>query len=57
MYYNLVLTLYIKGLMLKAVATIFIIFTTISKWLKALVTSSIFIEVILLGVRSLKAVK
>ena len=45
-YYNLALTLYIKGLVLKAVIAISITFTTINKWLKAL-----------LGVRSLKAIK
>ena len=56
-YYNLVLVLYIKGLVLKAVIAIFIIFTTISKWLKALLASFIFIEVALSGVKSLKAVK
>ena len=56
-YYNLVLILYIKGLVLKVVIAISIISITINKWLKALLASSIFIEVALLGVRSLKAIK
>ena len=56
-YYNLVLILYIKGLVLKAVIAISIIFTTVSKWLKALLASSIFIKVALLGIRSPKAIK
>ena len=46
-YYNLVLVLYIKGLILKAVIVIFIIFTTINKWLEVLLTSSIFIKMVL----------
>ena len=56
-YYNLALILYIKGLVLKAVIAIFIIFTNINKWLKALLASSILIEVILLSIKSLKAIK
>ena len=36
MYYDSVLTLYIKRLVLKVVIAISIIFTAISKWLKAL---------------------
>ena len=56
-YYNSALVLYIKGLVLKAVIAIFIVFTAINKWLKALLASSILIEVVLLGIRSLKAVK
>ena len=57
MYYNLGLVLYIKELVLKAVIVIFIVFTTINKWLKALLASFIFIKVALLGIRSLKVVK
>ena len=56
-YYNLALVLYIKGSVLKAVIAISVISTTISKWLKALLTSSILIKVALLGIRSLKAIK
>ena len=56
-YYNLALTLYIKGLVLKAVIAISIIFTAVSKWLKTLLASSILIEVALLGIRSPKAIK
>ena len=56
-YYNSVLVLYAKGLVLKAVIAISIISTTISKWLKALLANSKFIEVALLGVKSLKAIK
>ena len=56
-YYNSALILYAKGLVLKAIMAIFIIFITVSKWLKALLASSILIEVALLGVRSPKAVK
>ena len=56
-YYNSALVLYTKGLVLKAVIAISIIFTTVNKWLKALLASSILIKVALLGIRSLKAVK
>ena len=56
-YYNLALVLYIKGLVLKAAIIIFIISTTINKWLKALLASSILIEIALLNIRFLKAVK
>ena len=56
-YYNSALVLYIKGLVLKAVIVISIIFTAISKWLKALLASSIFIEIVLLGIRPLKVIK
>ena len=55
-YYNSVLILYIKGSVLKVVIAISIISTAISKWLKALLASSVLIEVALLGIRSLKAV-
>ena len=56
-YYNLALILYIKGLVLKAVIIIFVVFIAVNKWLKALLASFIFLKVILLGVRSLKVVK
>ena len=56
-YYNSVLTLYIKGLVLKAVIAISIISTAVNKWLKALLASSVLIEVALLGIRSPKAIK
>ena len=56
-YHNLVLALYIKGLVLKAVIAVSVIFITVSKWVKALLTSSILIEVTLSSVRSLKVVK
>ena len=57
MYRNLVSVLYAKGLVLKAVIAISIIFTAINKSLKALLASFILIKVILLGIRSLKAIK
>ena len=56
-YYNFILVLYIKGSVLKVVIAISVISTTISKWLKALLASSILIKVALLGVRSPKAIK
>ena len=56
-YYNLALVLYIKGLVLKAVIVISVVFTAVNKWLKALLASSMLVEVALLGVRSLKVVK
>ena len=56
-YYNLALVLYAKGSVLKAVIAISIISTAINEWLKALLASFILIEVPLLGVRSLKAIK
>ena len=56
-YYNLVLTLYAKGLVLKAVIAISVIFTAVNKWLKALLASFVLIKATLLGVKSLKAVK
>ena len=56
-YYNLVLPLYIKGLILSAVIAISVIFTAICKWLKALLASFILIEVALLDIRSLKDIK
>ena len=57
MYYNLALTLYAKGLVLKAIIAIFIISTIISEWLKALLANFILIEVALLDIKSPKAVK
>ena len=56
-YYNLVLVLYTKGLVLKVIIVISVIFTAINKWLKALLASSIFIEVTLLSIKSPKAIK
>ena len=56
-YYNLVLVLYAKELVLKAVIVIFVIFTAINKWLKALLASSILIKVALLNINSLKVIK
>jgi len=56
-YYNLVLALYAKGLVLKVVMAISIISTAVSEWLKALLASFILIEVTLLGIRSLKVIK
>ena len=56
-YYNLALILYIKGLVFKAVIAISVISTAINKWLKALLASSVLIEVALLNIRSLKAIK
>ena len=56
-YYNSILVLYAKKLVLKAVIVISIIFTAISKWLKALLANFILIEVALLGIKSPKAIK
>ena len=56
-YYNLVLVLYAKRSVLKIVIVISVIFTAINKWPKALLASSIFIEVALLGIKSSKAIK
>ena len=56
-YYNSILTLYAKELVLKTVIAISIIFTAISEWLKALLANSILIKITLLGVRSLKVIK
>ena len=56
-YYNSALALYAKESVLKAVIVISIIFTAVSKWLKALLTSFMLIKVTLLNIRSLKAVK
>ena len=46
-----------KGLVLKVVIAISIISTAISKWLKALLASSIFIKVALSDISSLKVMK
>ena len=43
--------------MLKAVMVISVVSTAVSKWLKALLASSMLIEVASLGVRSLKVIK
>ena len=51
------LVLYIKGLVLKAVIAISVISTSVNEWLKALLASFILIEVALLGIKSLKAIK
>ena len=56
-YYNLALVLYIKKSVLRAVIAIFIIFTAVNKWLKALLASFILIKVTLLSIKSLKAIK
>ena len=56
-YYDSALVLYIKGLVLKTVIAIFIISTAVSKWLKALLASSIFIKVALLDISSPKVIK
>jgi len=56
-YYNLALTLYIKGLVFKTITAISVMSTAISKWLKALLASSMLIEVALLNVKSLKVMK
>jgi hypothetical protein len=56
-YYNSALTLYAKGLVLKAIIAISIVSTAVSKWLKALLASSILIKVALSGIRSLKVIK
>ena len=56
-YCNFALALYLKGLVLKAVIAISVIFTAVSKWLKALLASFMLIEIVLLSVRSPKAIK
>ena len=56
-YYNSVLILYAKGLVFKVVISISVMSTTVSKWLKALLASSMLIQVALLDIRSLKAIK
>ena len=56
-YYNSALILYIKGLVLKAIIVISVVSTAVSKWLKALLASFIFIKVTLLNISSLKVIK
>ena len=56
-YYNLALILYARGLIFKIIIAISIISTTINKWLKALLAGSMLIEVALLSIKSLKAIK
>ena len=56
-YYNLALVLYAKGLVLKAVIAISVVFTAVSKWLKALLANSILVKVASSGIRSPKAIK
>ena len=56
-YYNLALMLYTKGSVFKAVIAISIISIIISKWVKALLASSILIKVTLSNIRSLKVIK
>ena len=56
-YHNSALALYAKGSVLKAVIAISVISTTINKWLKALLASSILIKVTSSGIKSPKAVK
>jgi len=51
-YHDLVLTLYTKGSVLKTVVTISVVSTAVSKWLKALLASSVLIEIASSGVRS-----
>ena len=53
MYYNLVSVLYIKELIFKVVIVISIIFTVVSKWLKAILASSIVINIALLNSKGL----
>ena len=56
-YHDLALVLYTKGLVLKAVIAISVISTTVHKWLKDLLASSIFIEVVLSDISSPKVIK
>ena len=57
MYYNFILVLYIKRLVLKVIIVISVVFIAVSKWLKALLASFILIEIALLSIKSLKVVK
>ena len=50
-YYNLALILYANESVFKVVIAISIMFTAVNKWLKALLASSIFIEVALLNIK------
>ena len=56
-YYNSVLILYAKELVLKAVVAIFIMSITVNKWLKALLASSILVKVALSDMSFLKVIK
>ena len=56
-YYDLVLTLYAKGSVLKTVVVISVIFITVNKWLKALLASSMLVKIISLNIKILKVVK
>ena len=56
-YYNLVLALYAKGLILKTVIAISVISAAVNKWLKALLASSMLIKIALSSIRSLKVMK
>ena len=56
-YYNSALVLYAKRSVLKVVIAISVVFTAISKWLKALLANSILIKVVLLNISSPKVIK
>ena len=56
-YYNFILVLYTKELVLKVIIAISVIFTAVNKWLKALLASFILIKVALLNINSLKVIK
>ena len=56
-YYNSILVLYTKGLVLKVVMAISVISTAVNKWLKALLASSILLKITLLNIKSLKVIK
>ena len=56
-YYNYILVLYAKRLVLKVVIAISIISTAVNKWLKALLASFILIKITLLNIKFLKVIK
>jgi len=56
-YYDLVLALYAKGSVFKAVVAISVVFIIVNEWLKVLLASSMLVEIALLGVRFLKVIK
>ena len=56
-YCDLALTLYAKGLVLKAVIAISVMFIVVSEWLKALLASSMLIKIVLLNIKSPKIIK
>ena len=56
-YHDLVLVLYMKESVLKAVIVISVISTAVNEWLKAFLASSMLIEVTLLDISSLKVIK